>query len=763
MIISGTMKKRKLLLLLSILSAGAVFLSSCSEQSEKQINTISEIKEHPYNLGVLQGTYSQEEVPTLFPKSAEKVFVYNDVSSAYRALQQGKIDVLFQDRSIARVDIAKGVEGVKIIDEEFGNTYNVAIGVSDQAENKIELTIVNDILNKFKANGILDDMYDRWSKTGDYTMPEITPTYDPSNPALIVATSGVSEPFSFYLNGNITGYDIELSKRIANELKRPLEFIEESNYMSLVAEVQAGKAHLLIANLYDTIERRQALKISVPYYSTSACAIVRDYSTRKGFNSLADLENKRIGYDLSSTQYYEMAKKGIKNPEMVTFQSVPDCSLALLTNRIDGFICDNPIAKYMCVKNNNLKIVPEYIAEDNYGFMLQKNSRYTSLFNEALAELKAKGIGKALEDKWFDPNASGKHVEEQKGTYSQTLRASTTCLLEPMNFYGPNGTVEGFEYDLLIALGDKLGFKIEITEVVNSVTACMTALESNKVDIVFNTMSITEERRQKVDFTDSYYNGAVVVVVRNENIKNLNFWERLAESFRKTFVVEERWKSILYGLGVTLIMSVVSGVIGLALGSGICAIRRSRSKAARKVSAAFIHIIQGTPAVVLLMILYYIVFGKINIDAVIVAIIGFSVMFGVYSSEIMRSGFDSVDKGQIEAALALGYTRRQAFTKISLPQAAHKFIPVLTGEFISMVKMTSIAGYISVTELTRIGDIIRTKTMEAFFPLVVIALIYFGLCELLTFGLRLLHKKLDPKHHAKKVKGVYVIDEKADD
>ena len=121
--------KKYFLLLLSILSIGGIFLSSCGNQNDKQINSIEEIKNYPYNLGVLQGTYSQEEVPDLFPKSRdkEKIFVYEDVAGAYRALQQGKIDVLFQDRSAARVDLSKGIESVKILDGIVGKEYNALL------------------------------------------------------------------------------------------------------------------------------------------------------------------------------------------------------------------------------------------------------------------------------------------------------------------------------------------------------------------------------------------------------------------------------------------------------------------------------------------------------------------------------------------------------------------------------------------------------------------------------------------------------------
>jgi polar amino acid transport system substrate-binding protein len=119
--------------------------------------------------------------------------------------------------------------------------------------------------------------------------------------------------------------------------------------------------------------------------------------------------------------------------------------------------------------------------------------------------------------------------------------------------------------------------------------------------------------------------------------------------------------------------------------------------------------------------------------------------FGAYVSEMIRTGILAVDKGQMEAALALGYTKPHAFMKIVLPQAARHFLPVYQGEFISMVKMTSVVGYIAIQDLTKASDIIRSRTFEAFFPLITTAVIYFIIAWLLTRVLTMLQNRLDPR------------------
>ena len=149
-------------------------------------------------------------------------------------------------------------------------------------------------------------------------------------------------------------------------------------------------------------------------------------------------------------------------------------------------------------------------------------------------------------------------------------------------------------------------------------------------------------------------------------------------------------------------------------------------------------------------------FGKVDIAAILVAILGFSLNFGAYVSEMMRAGIEAVDKGQIEAARALGFTKARTFWKITFPQAARHFLPVYKGEFISMVKMTSVVGYIAIQDLTKVSDIIRSRTLEAFFPLLATAFMYFLVANVLTLLLSRVEIKLDPKRRKRVMKGVVV-------
>ena len=211
---------------------------------------------------------------------------------------------------------------------------------------------------------------------------------------------------------------------------------------------------------------------------------------------------------------------------------------------------------------------------------------------------------------------------------------------------------------------------------------------------------------------------------------------------------------ILSGLGVTALIALGAALLGTALGFGLCLLRRSRNRILSGVTAAFIRLIQGIPVLVLLMVLFYVVFAGARLDGIVVSILGFSINFGVYVAEMIRTGINAVDPGQWEAAAALGFGRVKTFTKIIAPQALRHTLPVYKGEFISMVKMTSVVGYIAVQDLTKVTDLIRSRTFEAFFPLILTAVLYFLLAWILTSLLSVVERRIDPKRRRRAVKGV---------
>ena len=220
--------------------------------------------------------------------------------------------------------------------------------------------------------------------------------------------------------------------------------------------------------------------------------------------------------------------------------------------------------------------------------------------------------------------------------------------------------------------------------------------------------------------------------------------ESVVESFYNNLIAEDRYRMILDGLQVTLLITLCAVVLGTLLGGVVCWMRMNRRRWLQQVAKVYIDLMRGTPVLVLLMLMYYVVMAPLDATGIVVAIVTFAMNTAAYISEMLRTTIQGIDRGQTEAGLALGFTSRQTFFKIVLPQVVRAVMPVYQGEVISLLKGTSIVGYIAVSDMTRASDLIRSRTFDAFFPLIVTAIIYFLMAWLIGLLLQSLvqHKRM---------------------
>lgn len=206
------------------------------------------------------------------------------------------------------------------------------------------------------------------------------------------------------------------------------------------------------------------------------------------------------------------------------------------------------------------------------------------------------------------------------------------------------------------------------------------------------------------------------------------------------FIAEDRWKYLTDGLQVTIIITLAALVIGIVLGALVSVVRVTHDKAGKPgiglkllngVCQFYLTVIRGTPVMVQLLIMYFVVFATVDPGKLAVAIIAFGINSGAYVAEIFRSGIMSVDPGQMEAGRSLGLSYGQVMSRIIMPQAVKNILPTLNNEFIALVKETAVVGYIALGDLTRGGDQIRSQTWDAFPPLLAVAAIYLVVVMLL--------------------------------
>lgn len=228
--------------------------------------------------------------------------------------------------------------------------------------------------------------------------------------------------------------------------------------------------------------------------------------------------------------------------------------------------------------------------------------------------------------------------------------------------------------------------------------------------------------------------------------------QELKKEFFTNFIEKNRWKYIVDGLKITLIVTIFAVLIGIFLGFLIAIVRTTHDKTGKlkilnAICKVYLTVIRGTPVVVQLMIIYFIIFGSVDISKVLVAIIAFGINSGAYVAEIFRSGIMSIDNGQFEAGRSLGFNYAQTMMYIIMPQAFKNVLPTLCNEFISLLKETSVSGYIALQDLTKGGDIIRSRTYDAFMPLIAVALIYLAMVMIFTKLVSLLERRLRNSDH----------------
>lgn len=464
-------------------------------------------------------------------------------------------------------------------------------------------------------------------------------------------------------------------------------------------------------------------------------------------------EGKVIGIGTGNI-FDDLINSRIPGVEIQFFNTYPDMLTALENEKIDAVCMDEPVIKYILAQEEHpVEYLDEKLDNYSYGFVFPKTDQGNALckeFNEFLLRLWDNDEIDELEKKWFSADTdlnSMPDTADMKATKG-TLRLACEALNPPF-VYLESGKPVGYEIEIAQRFCMEYGYRLEIKDM--NFDAVIPSITSGICDFGATALTITEERKQSVYFSEPDYEGGAVLVVKKTDPDisagkgGKNIISGISESFDKNFIREDRYKLIIQGIAITVLLTVASAILGTVLAFGICMFRRTGIRFASVLSDIYVRILQGTPIVVLLMILYYVVLGKTGMSAVLVAIIGFALNFGAYVSEILRTGIESIDDGQREAALALGHTENQAFFRYIFPQAVIRIIPVYNQEIVSLLKNTSIVGYIAIQDLTKMTDIIRSRTYEAFFPLILTAVIYFIIAWIITLIMKQAMGLISPK------------------
>ncbi len=706
-------------------------------------------------VGVMTGSSFDVHTDNLI-QNADKKY-YDRVPDLALATAQGKIAGFLMDEPIARLLCLENQEVTYLPDVLVEESYAAAWSKTERgAALRDEY---NEFLAQIQADGTLEEIDGIWiSMDESKKVVEDWTTFPADNGVIRMAVKTDVAPFCYIKDNQIVGYDVDLMARFCKARGYGLE-VTSAEIASIFAGLATGVYDVSASGLTVTEERAESVNFSAPDYTGGVVAVVANRGQFEArYQTFQDFAGATVGV-MSGGIADQLVNNVVSGCEFKYYDDASAMLLALQSGTLDAVAHDMPVAQLAVARQPDLAIFPETVAPDSYGLGLQKDSPLTDQISAIIERYAQDGTLDALREKWLSADESKKTIDV--GEYDApngTLRYAHDSTQEPMSYVGGNGQSLGYEVELVTLIAKELGMKLEITQ--GTFNSLIQMLNSGRADIVSGAMSITDERKASIDFPTSHYVGGMTLIVRAEDMgvavkaEKTGFWAGLKDSFYKNFIQENRWRMILSGLGVTFVISIFSALIGTVLGFGLCLLRRGRNKVVSGVTAAFVRLVQGIPVLVLLMVLFYVVFAGARLDGIVVSIIGFSINFAVYVSEMIRTGIDAVDVGQWEAAAAMGFGRVKTFVKIIAPQAARHILPVYKGEFISMVKMTSVVGYIAVQDLTKATDLIRSRTFEAFFPLILTAVVYFLLAWCLTLLLGLVERKIDPRRRRREPKGV---------
>ncbi len=698
----------------------------------------------------VQDIYLQKHYPNI------ELQRYNLEADMMQALQNERCDAAIMDDIICYA-LARKFDNVTILRNSPVPENQMAV-VFNKEQTELHRQF-NDFLNGLRESGELERICENWIHHFETTpMPKLDiPT---EGEPIRVGMEPCTEPTVFVRNGEIVGMDAELIMRFAAHIGRPVEILS-MDYDGLIPAAVSGKVDMSASGLLVTEERAENVLFSDPYYNSGSCIAVLTKNTAKGAKAIAtqkkkangitgieDLVGKKLAVPSSTVQDIYL-QKHYPNIELQRYNLEADMMQALQNERCDAAIMDDIICYALARKFDNVTILRNSPVPVNR-MAVVFNKEQTELhrqFNEFLKGLRESGELETICSAWIHNFETTPMPKLDMPTEGEPIRVGMEPCTEPTVFVR-NGEVVGLDAELIKRFAVYIGRPLEIQSM--DYDGLIPAAVSGKVDMSASGLLVTEERAENVLFSDPYYNSGSCIAVLTKNAgdvecitagtaptrhKKLGFWEGIKRSFYRNIIAEKRYLLLWDGLKLTIYISLWAALLGTALGAGVCYLRMRKSPTLQRIAKTYIDLMRGTPILVLLLLMNYVVFANWKNGGTPVAIITFALNFAAYVSEMFRTAISGIDRGQTEAGIAMGFTPLRTFIYIVLPQAIQRVLPVYKGELISLIKTTSIVGYIAIQDLTKASDIIRGRTFDPFFPLIMAAVLYFLLAWIFGAGL----------------------------
>lgn len=728
---------RKIILIIMILTVS--LLAGCQNE-ENKIKSLDDLQHArigcwPTSLAEM---YAREKFP-------EAQYVYfNFISDMVQNLKQNKIDAFLLDSVYAENLMSEGID-VDYIKEPIGEV-KIAYVFSKTEEGQKLCNQVNKFIKKLNDTGELDKLKQKWLKGNESSRNFTKSKLTGKNGKLKIATEAVTVPYIYIKDKNVTGYEVEIIDKFCAEYDYDYE-INVEDFSAMLADVSLSKINIGMSSIQVIEERTKQVLFSEPTNVDNIVAIINPTSkSATSTKTLDDFKNAKIGC-WPECGYEFAARKHFPDAQYVYLDFLSDLVQNLKQNKIDAFVLGKVYADNLIREGVDITYFKDNLGDVPVSFMFTKSEKGQKLrdqMNEFITKLEQSGEIEELKKKWFNGTEEQRTFTKSQLTGENGTLSAATDALSPPFVYLKNNEVTGYEVEILdkfcAAYGYNYDVKIEVFETM------LADVNLGKIDIGVDAIEFLPEREENMLFSKPTHINECVLIINSDSAESESFIDSVKNRLTATLINENRWKMIADGIKITILITILASIFGTLLGFAIYMIYREKNKIINKIIEKFIRIMQGLPQMVLLMFFYYVVFGNVDVGGTIVAIIVFAILLSVSTFIMLKSGSESIPKGQMEGALALGFSERKAYLKFILPQVITIFFPTYQKSLVELLLSTAIVGYIAVQDLTKMGDLIRARTFDAFVPLIIVSAIYFLLSWLLMILMEKFLNSINPKN-----------------
>ena len=693
---------------------------------------------------ILRGSKYASECKDLLPNS--KTMLAEDPESACAMLISNKCDSILMEEPLARSCTALHPElkTAAIIKRE---SYSFAA-----KDNRFQ---IDRILTELKQSGELDAMIAKWC-SADPEKQDFNKERDNTprlNGTLKYATTPGPTPLCFMgSDGTLLGLEIEIMRRVAAENGTDIQIIPVRRDMLL--EMTLSDQIDVVGGMLSIDEGNdERILFSEPYYEGGAALVTRTPHDEYvlGITKLSQLAGKRVGVLAYTFAASELDKK---LPQAIPYYTNEEKDMFYLlgTGSLDAFLIDETHARMQLPSYPKFTRIPEKISDMDYAFFFPSGNReLCKAFSNQIISMKNTGDLKSLQDKWMSSNMNGAALlPANQDAPNGVLRMGVLVDRVPFSFLR-NGELTGYALDVARKAAAAMGKSVEFVKL--NPNRIEEALLGGTVDFVATEVTQKNTSSGKLVYSEPYYNGGIVAIVpdkMNTQKVSMGLKQRIVYILKDQAISMYRslWKNnhmrqILGGFKITLIITASAVFFGTILGIPLCLLRRSRRKRISIPADIVCMLLYNIPILILLMGMYYVVLRRFGFRPLTAAIVIFILRFMAASCRLFMTTMEHIGGVQIDAARALSIRPVTFFRRIILPQAALRLAKPFREEIIRLVELTTVVGYISVWDLTKVVDWIRVSTYESFYPIVFATLLYFLLALFLIAVISLFGRKLE--------------------